>query len=85
MRKIDCSRCGSNEFDEKSGYRICLYCGTRYQLTSEDLTLRNSSIDLDSDIERLLQKCRNEPQNAKRYANLILDIEPSNKEAKKYL
>ena len=46
---------------------------------------KNSSITLDNDVERLLKKCRSEPQNAKKYANLVLDIDPTNREALNYL
>ena len=45
----------------------------------------NSSIALDDDVERLLKKCRTDPKNARRYANLILDIDPDNAEVYKYL
>ena len=45
----------------------------------------SSQIDLDDDISRLLQKCRTDRRNARKYANLILDIDPDNEEAQKYL
>jgi DNA-directed RNA polymerase subunit RPC12/RpoP len=44
-----------------------------------------SSIALDNDVTRLLEKCRTEPWNARKYANLVLDIDPHNREALKYL
>lgn len=42
-------------------------------------------IALEDDIQRLLEKCKQEPWKARRYANLILDIDPGNKEAIQYL
>ena len=44
-----------------------------------------SVIDVESDIQALLQKCREDPLNRNRYASLILDIDPTNREARSYL
>jgi hypothetical protein len=33
----------------------------------------------------LLRKCQDDPLQAKRYASLVLDIDPSNKEAARYI
>ena len=44
-----------------------------------------SGISLDDDISRLLSKCKEDPLNAKKYANLVLDIDPHNVEALKYV
>ena len=82
MKAIICTACGSREFEEQNGTRICRYCGTVYKTLKKS---QSSTIALDDDISRLLQKCKNDPKNAKRYANLILDIDPLNKEAHKYL
>ena len=43
-----------------------------------------STIALDDDVKRLLEKCKTDPKNARRYANLILDIDPDNEEALNY-
>ena len=40
---------------------------------------------LDDDVAKLLRKCRENPARARKYANLILDIDPDNPEALKYL
>lgn len=80
-----CDRCGGAEFVDRAGYRICQYCNTKYLITLEDVTQKESSIALDDDIKTLLQKCRDDPANAPRYANLILDMDPGNIEAAKYL
>ena len=45
----------------------------------------SSPIALDDDIARLLKKCQTDPSNAQKYANLVLDIDPDNEEALKYL
>ena len=42
-------------------------------------------VSLEDDVQQLLQKCKMNPANARRYANLILEIDPNNKEAMKYL
>lgn len=85
MEAIKCSSCGASEWIEKDGFRKCAYCGTVFQLTAEEKRAKQSHIALNDDVQRLLEKCRKEPQNARRYANLILDIDPGNPEAYKYL
>ena len=85
MKVIVCKQCGASGLQKKSGYMICPYCGTTYQITEEDLPVRSSTIAINDDVKRLLEKCRKDPRNARRYANLILDIDPSNKEALRYL
>jgi len=80
-----CERCGGGEFVDRDGYRICQYCGAKYLITPEDVIRKGSSITLANDIMILLKKCRDDPANARRYANLILDMDPGNVEAVKYL
>ena len=84
MKIVICERCGGVEFLDRDGFRICQYCDTKYLITSEDVTRKESSIALDSDIKMLLQKCKDDPANARRYASLILDMDPGNNEAIKY-
>jgi len=79
MKPVVCENCGAGEFEEKGGYKVCAYCGFRYKAENR------SAIALDDDVARLLQKCREDPKNARRYANLILDIDPCNAEAINYL
>lgn len=85
MKKLVCENCGSSDFRSEGNVRICSYCGTRYVLESSDLGPRTSNISLDSDIRRLLRKCQDDPENARRYANLVLDLDPGNRQALKYL
>ena len=51
----------------------------------DDQAPKDSNIDLNSDVERLLDKCRTDPGNRRRYASLILDIDPTNAEAIQFL
>ena len=85
MKLIQCRQCGSGEFYRENGYMVCKFCNARYSIEKGDLGIKESVIALDSDIEALLKKCRQDPKNAKKYANLILDIDPDNNEALKYL
>lgn len=84
MKLTLCSQCGANSFEKRNGYRICLYCGAKYQISREDTIHRESSIEITNDISSLLKKCKTDPQNARRYVNLILDIDPDNTEVAKY-
>lgn len=83
METWRCPCCGGDRYEEKNGYRICGYCGTKFKI-EEDLSDR-SGISINKDIEDLLRKCAQHPERASRYANLILDIDPGNMEARKYL
>ncbi len=85
MKKNSCPNCGLNDFIFKEGFAICQYCNSKFVLEKDDLPIKGSNISLQYDISILLQKCKNDPKNAKKYAGLILDIDPTNTEAKKYL
>ena len=85
MKTIQCDRCGASDFTERGEYRICNYCGTKFAITMADLGIAESGIGLSDDIKRLLHKCKTDKKNARKYANLILDIDPDNEEALKYL
>ena len=78
MEKDHCENCGACSFIYKDGYKICEFCGSKFKIKS-------SSISIESDTLELLKKCELDPRNARRYANLILDIDPMNVEALKYL
>lgn len=80
MEAILCPCCGGNAFRRAGQYMICEYCDTQFPATSV-----SSQISLDDDVRRLLEKCRQDPAKAYKYANLILDIDPDNEEALKYL
>lgn len=85
MKITTCEKCGGGEFIDRDGYRICQYCNTKYLITAEDVTQKRSTISLDNDISMLLQKCRDDPANAYRYASLVLDMDPGNVEAVKFI
>ncbi len=85
MKAIVCEKCGSNDWMEIPGFRKCKFCGTIYQLTAEDQPAKQSDINIRGDVQALLEKCKNDPMNAKKYANLILDIDPNNQQALAYL
>lgn len=80
MKPRVCTACGANELVRENGSFKCAYCGTFH--VSEG---SRSNIALDDDIEALLQKCRENPSKARRYANLVLDIDPDNEEALRYV
>lgn len=85
MKITICERCGGGEFIDQGEYRVCQYCNSKYLITSEDIPRKGSSIALNNDINLLLQKCCDDPKNARKYASLILDIDPGNSEAIKYI
>ncbi len=85
MKLIQCEQCGGGEFYRDNGFMVCKYCNARYAIERGDLGVQESTISLNSDIDTLLKKCKQDKKNARRYANLILDIDPDNKEALKYL
>lgn len=85
MKQTTCQNCGADEFIIKDGFKICKYCNSKYELTPDEKPTKTATVSLNSDVERLLEKCRKDPKKASRYAGLILDIDPTNKEALKYL
>lgn len=75
-----------NEFDYVGKIAICRSCGSKYALEKDDVARQASThIALDDDVARLLAKCEAEPAHARKYANLVLDIDPSNTQALKEL
>jgi DNA-directed RNA polymerase subunit RPC12/RpoP len=85
MKSVECKQCGSKELIEDNGYATCVYCQSRFVVEIDEPTRKRVVIDVQSDIETLLKKCIEEPTNRRRYASLVLDIDPSNTEAIKYL
>ena len=85
MKKLSCSNCGSGRLTEKNGYMVCEYCNSTFVMESSDVPRKSMGMSLDSDINMLLKKCRSDPRNARKYANLILDIDPGNTEVFRYL
>lgn len=100
MEALICQNCGANALIRKNNYMVCPYCDSRFAITEEErkkglftgghhAILSHSGVDssiaLDDDIACLLNKCKTEPKNARKYANLVLDINPDNEEALMYL
>lgn len=97
MKILACKNCGSTELKQDNGIWVCPYCGSKFiedpssskEISSgkQNATFStvNSNIELEQDVARLLIKCRRDPKNARKYANLILDIDPDNREALDFL
>ena len=92
MIELKCQKCGAMNLEKRNGLLFCPYCGSSFLPDDQEqkafqasANQRSSNIDLKSDVEELLEKCRKNPSKAQRYANLVLDIDPTNKEALKYL
>lgn len=87
MQVVKCESCGAPGLRIENGYYVCDYCGSKFLIQKKDMPggVTAFNTGLDSDVERLLEKCKSNPERAKKYANLILEIDPFNKEAKKYL
>jgi hypothetical protein len=85
MKLVECSKCGSNELFEESGFVVCAYCRLKFVPSSGDLPNSGAAISVFDDIQELLGKCRSDPANKRRYANLILDLDPTNSEAAQFL
>lgn len=85
MKSFQCEGCGSTEFYDLDGYRICEHCGRKHIITKEDQRVKQSTIDLNEDVAMLLEKCKTEPERAKKFAQRILEIDPNNAEAKRIL
>lgn len=83
MKAIRCEHCGGDVIIEKDGVRICGYCKSRFVIPKEEKKTQSAEIDLNEDVARLLEKCKKEPFRAKRYATLILEIDPTNAEARR--
>lgn len=78
---LRCKNCGSNKLHEENNFNVCDYCGSKYPV----VRVIDSVIELQDDIQMLLDKCKKDPRNARKYANLILDIDPQNVMAMQYL
>ena len=85
MKELTCINCGAVGLEEKNGFMVCSYCNSKFAIEAADIPQRGMGMSLNSDIDQLLQKCRTDPKNARKYANLILDMDPTNIEALRYL
>lgn len=85
MKLIECKKCGSNELFDEGGHVVCAFCRLRYIPQQVDQPSPGTGISISDDIRQLLEKCETDPSNRRRYANLILDLDPSNAEVSQYL
>ena len=97
METVICKNCNAQGLRMEKGFLVCEYCGSRFLPSKEEQSLyskgssfslggsETSPFSLTGDVERLLEKCKSDPRNARKYANLILDIDPDNEAALKYL
>jgi uncharacterized Zn finger protein (UPF0148 family) len=86
MKIIECSKCGSPELTEvEGGYVVCDFCQSRFVQQASDLPIKQAVIGVQSDVAALLEKCETDPRNRIRYASLVLDLDPTNQQALKYL
>lgn len=88
MAALICDICGGDIIVQAGG-RVgkCDSCGATHTLETNAFAPAApiSEIALSDDVARLLQKCKTDPKNARKYANLILDIDPDNAHALLYL
>ena len=85
MKVLVCTSCGSKELLADDGYLICIYCKSRHVPDAADGPPKETVIGIAADIQALLKKCVDDPVNRRRYASLILDLDPTNTEATKHL
>lgn len=79
MKTVECKNCGAKELSEEDGYLRCLHCQSRFYIKPV------ATIGVVSDVEDLLRKCEEDPANRRRYANRVLDMDPTNARAHRYL
>ncbi len=78
LKKLLCSSCGSNEFENKDGITVCKYCGTQYisELTEEQLKIK-------AEVERIIKSADlslmvQDWSRAGSHYDKILDLDPGN-------
>lgn len=85
MKKNSCESCGARGLYLDNGYLTCSYCLSTFIPTLEDVPSMSTEIDLDADVQRLLNLMKTDPVNAGWYANLVLDIDPTNQDIINYI
>lgn len=85
MRELKCKNCGAVKLNRQGNSWYCEFCGSAFSVEASDVPQEGMGLSLNSDVEKLLQKCRTDPRNASKYANLILDMDPTNEDALKFL
>ena len=85
MKIVRCIKCGGNELIEETDRTICAYCRAFFLRDKTLSDKKKSTISVSSDVAALLTRCKEEPENRRRLASLVLDIDPTNEEARRYL
>ncbi len=85
MQEVVCTQCGSNSLTETDGLWQCDFCRTTFKSNRDEFLEAKSKISVGDDVQRLLEMCKSDPANRARYAHLVLDIDPNNKDAMRYL
>lgn len=78
LKKLLCSSCGSNEFENKDGITVCKYCGAQYisELTEEQMRIREEVRRVIKSADMSLQV--QDWKRAETHYDKILDLDPSN-------
>ena len=80
-----CNYCGSKFIIDESN-RVATHHKDSLRNDIEiNRTVTQKNTSLRSDVEQLLAKCKANPRRARKYAILVLEMDPTNKEALKYL
>lgn len=78
LKKLLCSSCGSNEFENRDGITVCKYCGTQYvsELTEEQMRIKEEvkRIIKSADMSLMVQDWKRAEINYDK----IMDLDPSN-------
>ncbi|WP_153383193.1 hypothetical protein [Companilactobacillus mishanensis] len=82
MENLKCENCGAPNIFKVDGMYCCSYCDSKFKPNKLEI---DSVISINDDVGKLLEKMKVDRSNCQLYANLILDIDPSNKEYIKYL
>ena len=81
MLEIVCKNCGSNDFEQDGRNMTCRFCGSKFILDKEHDSVKETTIALNEDVVQLLHRWRENPAEGDKYAKLILQIDPNNKQA----
>jgi len=85
VKIMNCTGCGSKELIEEDGLVVCAFCMTKYVPDQSTAPSAATSIHVGADVHALIMKARHDPPNAGRYYKLVLDLDPTNAEARAYL
>ena len=89
MKAIVCELCGSNDVVKRDGFFVCQHCGTKY--TPDEARKLMAEVKVDTSEQKanwyvLARRARdsNDAENAAKYYDLVLQIDPKSWEAAFY-